>query len=1237
MAASRQQKSVSKNKAVDFNALEESSDSDGETEPARIFHRRISTNKDIKTARWKKRYFKLKGRRLYYAKDRKSALFNEIDISNLSVAECSTRNINHSFQVITPSRNIIVCADSRREMEEWINALKMAANKEYYEQGQTSHTEMMSGQHNWYACSHARPTYCNVCREALSGVTSHGLSCEVCKFKAHKRCAVRAPTNCKWTALASIGKEILEDEEGISMPHQWMEGNLPVSAKCSVCDKTCGSVLRLQDWRCLWCRAMVHSSCKDQFSHKCPLGQCRVSILPPTAISSIDSDGYWEGRRPQGTSPLLVYVNTKSGDNQGVKFLRRFKQLLNPAQVFDLMNGGPYPGLKLFQRFDSFRILICGGDGSVGWVLSEIDKLDLHKQCQIGVLPFGTGNDLARVLGWGSAFDDDTQLPAALERLEQAQIKMLDRWSIMAYEGNMPPPRKLSMQNDAMSQYEDSMANHLTKILHCEDHQVVISSAKVLCETVKAFVAKVSKSQDSGDGGEKDSEQDTMGSQFKVLNQKLQSLLDTLDKESKESKNLEEKTERLESPEKEVCEDVHIASTEATPDNNEAIQPPPTLSGPIKPKLQVFKSREALMSRANSLKKAVRQIIEHTERAVDEQNAQTLEMENCNFRGSAMLKANEASRSAPSFSVFLEEDLPPTVAKYESIPQPQDPSRSPSGPASRRISSMSTFNRSASVDSKLGASPGPKGKEDQQHLQLPSIKLPFLQSAPLPGISSSIAKNLAGGGFISKVLLANADALCAAASPLIEQDIPLESYQEKCVMNNYFGIGLDAKITLEFQNKREEHPEKCRSRTKNMMWYGVLGGKEMINQTFKNLDQRVLLECDGQRIPLPSLQGIVILNIPSYGGGANFWGGSKQDENFTAPSFDDRILEVVAVFGSMQMAMSRVIDLQHHRIAQCRTVKVTILGDEGVPVQVDGEAWIQPPGYVRIVHKNRAQMLIRDRTFENVLKSWSEKQKSDRPVSPQPLSLTEDETQVLLNFVEATSAVIRSVKVAAKSHSCVESDLIPIAQQTSQYVDRLYPTGKLAEMDSSDSETYQPTLRSQVVDLVQTVRILYHEASLFLIEKNAAATLSASLEERLTSTLISLEQELKRIIDIIGLAKLEDQMNLLEHMKRKQGRLKQVYTKLKGKSKEKIKSSLPPAFEIRSWTLEEVGQWLESLSLGEYKESFMSHEITGAEVLNLERRDLKDLGITKVGHLKRIQQGIKELHHREAAYDRPSS
>ena len=32
--------------------------------------------------------------------------------------------------------------------------------------------------HTFIICSHARPTFCNVCREALNGVTSHGLSCE---------------------------------------------------------------------------------------------------------------------------------------------------------------------------------------------------------------------------------------------------------------------------------------------------------------------------------------------------------------------------------------------------------------------------------------------------------------------------------------------------------------------------------------------------------------------------------------------------------------------------------------------------------------------------------------------------------------------------------------------------------------------------------------------------------------------------------------------------------------------------------------------------------------------------------------------------------------------------------------------------------------------------------------------------------------------------------------------------
>ncbi|XP_013412393.1 diacylglycerol kinase delta isoform X2 [Lingula anatina] len=1116
-------------------------------------------------------------------------------------------------------------------MEDWIQALRISGNREFYEPG-IEHRAMMSGQHHWYACSHARPTYCNVCREALSGVTSHGLSCEVCKFKAHKRCAVRANSTCKWTTLAAVGKDIIEDEDGaISMPHQWLEGNLPVSAKCVVCDKTCGSVLRLQDWRCLWCKAMVHTSCRETYPKRCPLGQCRVSILPPIAINNIDSDGYWEAMRPPGTSPLLVFINSKSGDNQGVKFLRRFKQLLNPAQVFDLMNGGPKVGLRLFQNFDPFRILVCGGDGSMGWVLSEIDKMELHKQCQVGVLPLGTGNDLARVLGWGGALDDDTQLPAVLEKLEHSQIKMLDRWSIMTYEASMPPPRSLLMQADPISVYEDSVANHLSKILHSDDHGVVIHSAKVLCQTVKDFVATVGKAYDDHEEGE-----DSISNKCTILNEKLNSLLQTLNEEAAASESQSKHKKSQQSSHVTSHLTSHVTSDPSCdtedPEHLEQDIVPEGITKPKNIKSAIFKPRDALMSRANSLKKAIRQIIEHTERAVDEQNEQTKVMEEklahltitppspMHISDLAHLAADNRGRTSSTGSrtsqsqSMMNLSVPPKYSPAVSPKLSRSPgaakkriesSKSPSM-ASRRISSMSTFNRSASLGSNLCTR---DRSPESSPLPLPTLGAPVFPM--LPSLSSGIASSLAGGSFISKVLLANADALCAAASPLMEEEISLEEYTEKCVMNNYFGIGLDAKITLEFHIKREEHPEKCRSRTKNIMWYGVLGGKEILSKTFKNLEQRVQLECDGQRIPLPSLQGIVVLNIPSYMGGANFWGGTKEDDNFSAPSFDDKILEVVAVFGSMQMAVSKVINLQHHRIAQCRTVKVTIMGDEGVPVQVDGEAWVQPPGYIKFTHKNRAQMLTWSRSFESTLKSWSEKQKREEIIQESHFSpyLTEEETNILQTFVEATANVIRSVKIASICHSSVEQELYHLATQASGFLDRLYPAGKLAEPDRGISEAFQPTIRSQVSDLVSSVRLLCQETSLFLQEKATECRLRSDNAESLSSSVAAVEVELKRVVEIGGLAHfqaLEEELQVPpeQHKTKTKTGMFRLFKK-GGKSKEKPNLSIAPVLNVHEWGPEEVAQWLSSVGLGEYKDSFISHDIRGRELLTLERRDLK--------------------------------
>ncbi|KAJ7392786.1 hypothetical protein OS493_010445 [Desmophyllum pertusum] len=433
------------------NELDSSDDSDSDvgTETLKLYHRRKSTVTAVKARicikegfllkqtgsfqRWKRRYFKLReGNKLYYAKSSEETLFTEIELQDFSVAESGIKNDNNCFTVITAFQNINLSADSRKEMEEWISSLKSVGSQT---SSQSDLLDRLSGAHNWYSCSHAKPTFCNVCRDMLSGVTSKGLSCEVCRFKVHRRCAVRAKNNCKWTTVQSLRREECDFDEAdpLSVPHQWLEGNLPPSAKCGVCEGICGSKRRLQGFRCLWCNLMVHQSCRSQ-SPKCSFGENALFTLPPVSVLSSSGSLVWNSVRPSGCLPMLIFVNSKSGDNQGVKFIRRFKQLLNPLQVFDLALGGPSKGLKLFQNFDHFRILVCGGDGSVGWVMNEVDQRNLSCQCQLGVLPLGTGNDLSRVLGWGTSFVDDNAVTQFLQHLERAKAAVLDRWSIMIEE-----------------------------------------------------------------------------------------------------------------------------------------------------------------------------------------------------------------------------------------------------------------------------------------------------------------------------------------------------------------------------------------------------------------------------------------------------------------------------------------------------------------------------------------------------------------------------------------------------------------------------------------------------------------------------------------------------------------------------------------------------------------------------------------------------------------------------------
>ncbi|KAI1891098.1 hypothetical protein AGOR_G00160440 [Albula goreensis] len=300
------------------------------------------------------------------------------------------------------------------------------------------------GQHLWRIKNFKSPAYCNICQSMLLGLRKQGFCCTRCKYIIHGRCANKNPAPCTRTFVKS------KEESGVAT-HDWISGGCNHS-KCDKCQKKIKSYQGLTGKHCVWCHIMVHDNCVSQVSAQCDCGLLRDHILPPWAIypvknpaglkvccSSVSDSYNLQNCTPDGqilqispvpgTHPLLVFVNPKSGGKQGKRVLRKFQYLLNPRQVYNLSNGGPGPGLHFFRNLQDYRILVCGGDGTVGWVLDAIDKADLQVYPPVAVLPLGTGNDLARSLHWGGGYDG-VDLRHILKEIECGLQVLMDRWSI---------------------------------------------------------------------------------------------------------------------------------------------------------------------------------------------------------------------------------------------------------------------------------------------------------------------------------------------------------------------------------------------------------------------------------------------------------------------------------------------------------------------------------------------------------------------------------------------------------------------------------------------------------------------------------------------------------------------------------------------------------------------------------------------------------------------------------------
>ncbi|MCI4375945.1 hypothetical protein PGIGA_G00115470 [Pangasianodon gigas] len=186
-------------------------------------------------------------------------------------------------------------------------------------------------------------------------------------------------------------------------------------------------------------------------------------------------------------------------------------------------------------------------------------------------------------------------------------------------------------------------------------------------------------------------------------------------------------------------------------------------------------------------------------------------------------------------------------------------------------------------------------------------------------------------------------------------------------MNNYFSVGPDALMALNFHAHREKTPSFFSSRIINKTpsffssriinkaVYFLYGTKDCLVQECKDLDKRIELELDGERVPLPSLEGIIVCNIGYWGGGCRLWEGMG-DEPCPPTRLDDGLLEVVGVFGSFHCAQIQVKLANPVRLGQAHTVRL-VLKSSRMPMQVDGEPWAQGPCTITITHKTQALML----------------------------------------------------------------------------------------------------------------------------------------------------------------------------------------------------------------------------------------------------------------------------------------
>lgn len=130
---------------------------------------------------------------------------------------------------------------------------------------------------------------------------------------------------------------------------------------------------------------------------------------------------------------LLFVVNTRSGGRTGAWLLARLRERLPDERVMSIDEVALSDLARaIVDRGDSVAVVACGGDGTAAAVIEACWQVAPLRPVPVGTIPLGTGNDLARQLGWRphhralAAHQLDHQIHA----LQVGPLAALDRWVV---------------------------------------------------------------------------------------------------------------------------------------------------------------------------------------------------------------------------------------------------------------------------------------------------------------------------------------------------------------------------------------------------------------------------------------------------------------------------------------------------------------------------------------------------------------------------------------------------------------------------------------------------------------------------------------------------------------------------------------------------------------------------------------------------------------------------------------